>query len=61
MLVTTTKQNPIVEGARWSAALIRGSRQIDRFLRASGRLELRAQAASDTHTLALYRLAAPTR
>jgi O-antigen/teichoic acid export membrane protein/2-polyprenyl-3-methyl-5-hydroxy-6-metoxy-1,4-benzoquinol methylase len=60
VLVTTTKQNPIVEGARWSAALIRGSGQIDRFLRASGRVELRAQAESDTHTLTLYRLARPT-
>jgi O-antigen/teichoic acid export membrane protein/SAM-dependent methyltransferase len=61
LLVTTTKQNPLVENARWSAALVRGSRGIDRFLRASGRLERRAQEESDTHALTLYRLADSSR
>jgi O-antigen/teichoic acid export membrane protein/SAM-dependent methyltransferase len=61
LIVTTTKQSPVVENACWSAALVRGSVQVDRFLRASGRLELRAQAESETHTTTLYRLAGPTR
>ena len=61
LLVTTTKQNPLVENARWSASLVRGSRQIDRFLRASGRLERRAIEESDTHALTLYRLADSSR
>lgn len=55
LLVTTTKQNPVIENALWSAPLVRGSRQVDRFLRASGRLEIRAQEESDTHRLTLYR------
>jgi O-antigen/teichoic acid export membrane protein/SAM-dependent methyltransferase len=61
LLVTTTKQNPLVENARWSAALVRGSRGIDRFLRASRRLERRAQEESETHALTLYRLADSSR
>jgi SAM-dependent methyltransferase len=61
LLVTTTKQNPLVENARWSAGLVRGSRGIDRFLRASGQLERRAQEESDTHVLTLYRLAGSSR
>lgn len=56
LLVSTTKQNPVVEGAPWSAVLVRGSRQVDRFLRASGRLEVRAHEESDTHVLTLYRV-----
>jgi O-antigen/teichoic acid export membrane protein len=61
LLVTTTKQSPIVEGARWSAVLVRGSCQVDRFLRASGRLKVRAQVETDTHTMTLYRLVGSTR
>jgi O-antigen/teichoic acid export membrane protein/SAM-dependent methyltransferase len=61
LLVRTTKQNPVVEDAGWSAVLVRGSRPIDRFLRASGRLELRAQEESDTHTITLYRHTSPVR
>jgi 2-polyprenyl-3-methyl-5-hydroxy-6-metoxy-1,4-benzoquinol methylase len=55
LLVTTTKQNPVVENAAWAAVLVRGSRQVDRFLRASERLEVLAQVESDTHTITLYR------
>jgi SAM-dependent methyltransferase len=61
LLVTTTKQNPVIENALWSAPLVRGSRQVDRFLRASGRLEIRAQEESDTHRLTLYRFGGPRR
>jgi SAM-dependent methyltransferase len=56
LLVTTTKQNPVVEHAGWSAVLIRGSLQIDRFLRRSGQLQVRAQVESDTHRMTLYRV-----
>jgi hypothetical protein len=61
LLVTTTKQSPVVEHAGWAALLVRGSWQIDRFLRATGQLEVRAQVESDTHTITLYRLANPLR
>jgi SAM-dependent methyltransferase len=58
LLVTTTKQNPVVEHAGWSTVLVRGSLEVDRFLRRSGQLEVRAQAESDTHRMTLYRRAA---
>jgi SAM-dependent methyltransferase len=55
LLVATTKQSPVVEGARWSRLLVRGSRSIDRSLLAGGELERRGRQESDTHLLTLYR------
>ena len=41
----------------WSRLLVRGTRQIDRFLRRSGRLELVERTETDTHVFTLYRAA----
>jgi hypothetical protein len=54
LLVTTTKQAPVVERARWSAVLVRGAYQIDRFLCANGRLVRVAKEETATHLLTLY-------
>ena len=55
LLVTTTKQSPVVEQARWSRRLVRGSRAIDRFLCDSGELRRCATEESATHVLTVYR------
>jgi hypothetical protein len=55
LLVTTTKQSSVVEQARWSRRLVRGSRAIDRFLCDSGELRRCATGESATHVLTVYR------
>ena len=54
LLVTTTKQSPVIERSRWSGGLVRGGPAIDRFLRESGQLRRRATEESPTHVLTLY-------
>jgi O-antigen/teichoic acid export membrane protein/SAM-dependent methyltransferase len=55
LLVATTRQSPVVEGARWSRVLVIGCRQIDRALLATGELERCGREESETHLLTLYR------
>jgi 2-polyprenyl-3-methyl-5-hydroxy-6-metoxy-1,4-benzoquinol methylase len=57
LLVTTTKQSPVIEGARWSGLLVRGASGVDHFLRATGELELCGRREIDTHVHSLYRAA----
>jgi 2-polyprenyl-3-methyl-5-hydroxy-6-metoxy-1,4-benzoquinol methylase len=54
LIVSTTKQSPVVEGSRWASRLGRGGRPTDAALRASGRLIWCEEAESETHLLTLY-------
>jgi O-antigen/teichoic acid export membrane protein/SAM-dependent methyltransferase len=55
LLVTTTKQAPIVEQARWATPLRRGSRAMVHLLRAQPGLELCEEAETETHHFSLLR------
>jgi SAM-dependent methyltransferase len=55
LLVTSTRQHPVIESAWWSRYLVRGARPLDRFVMESGRLTHVAGIESPTHLLSLYR------
>ena len=59
LLVTTTRQHPVVEGASWARWLIRGAEPTHEFLMASGRLSLCRLVRTPTHLFTLYQLASP--
>jgi O-antigen/teichoic acid export membrane protein/2-polyprenyl-3-methyl-5-hydroxy-6-metoxy-1,4-benzoquinol methylase len=57
LLVTSTKQHPVVENAWWGRWLIRGSQHINAFLLASGHLDLCGRHETESHLLTIYRKA----
>ena len=59
LLVTTTRQHPVVEGASWARWLIRGAEPTHEFLMASGRLSLCRLVRTPTHLFTLYQLTSP--
>ncbi len=55
LLVSTTKQNDVVETAWWGRWLIQGSHHVNSFLAEDHRLTVCATATTDTHLFTLYR------
>ena len=55
LLVTTTKQSPVVEKARWAQVLPRGARPIEALLASDDALQREARAETETHLITLYR------
>jgi SAM-dependent methyltransferase len=55
LLVTSTRQHPVIESAWWSRYLVRGAKPLDRFLVEGGRLARAGEIESPTHLLSLYR------
>ncbi len=59
LLVSSTKQNEVVETAWWGRWLIKGSNHINSFLAEDHRLTVWATTATDTQLFTLYRRSQP--
>lgn len=55
LLVTTTKQHPVIEGAWWARYFVQGSLGINAFLLKHGHLSLCRMSSTETHLFTLYR------
>ena len=57
LIVTTTRQSPVIETARWGRSLYVGASGVDHLVRSIAPFCIVASEETDTHLLSLYRLA----